>query len=147
MNLFKIRMIMASIFFLIVIGGVNVTAGDLDSDAEQPMSIMTLKDRLVAPRIYSIKAYVIEKYDQCPPCPPKAVCETCQLGIFIADRNLKLESGIDRPDGLYLPTRDAASFRVGALYIFTISYRVERNRAGAWLRSGPQLVQSSPAKD
>lgn len=136
----KITIWGVSILFLLTVCGGNVIAGEVNADHGRPMSIVELNKQLAAPQFYSVIAYVVEKYDKCPPCPPNAVCETCQLGIFISDSNTPLESGNPRMDGLYLRTRQAGGFRVGARYLFTLRYWIEKNQAGAWLRSGPMLV-------
>jgi len=132
------------VLLAIALAGGNAGAGEEDRDAERPMSIAELKQRLAAPRIFTVAAYVVAKYDRCPPCPPKAVCETCELGIYIADGNRQPEAGAAKPDGIYLRTREAARFKVGARYVFTLRYRTELNRAGAWLQTGPALVGFSP---
>jgi hypothetical protein len=107
----------------------------------QPLSISELKREVTAPRIYWLRAYVIHKDDECPPCPPNAVCETCVLGIEVADENLPWEPGIPMENVLYLRTPKAGEFVVGNRYLFKLRYRIEQNAAGAWLQSGPQLIE------
>lgn len=106
----------------------------------QSIPVSQIESQLTTPHIYAVSAYVIRKDDQCPPCPPGAVCETCQLGILIADSPDTTEAG------LYLATMQAARFEVGASYLFHIRYRFRKNPAGAWQLEGPQLVDYAPAE-
>ena len=116
--------------------GVNDVAG-------RPLSVSALKELVVAPRIFTIAAYVVEIYDRCPPCPPQAVCETCTYGIYVADDNRPHRPGPPRDEGLYLATHKAGQFHVGTKYLFKIEYRLERSAAGAWRQTGPQLIDSA----
>ena len=118
----------------------DTQAGDVSSHGSQPLSISELKKHITAPRIYSVEAYVIHKDDECPPCPPNAVCETCVLGIYVADDNRPRKPGVVMNDGIYLQTNKARRFQVGIKYQFRIRYRLEMNAAGAWLQTGPELI-------
>lgn len=120
-------------------------AADVGDAAGRPLSIAALKALVVAPRIYSVAAYVVEKYDECPPCPPNAVCETCVYGIYLADDNRAREPGASRGDGIYLSTNKAREFQLGAKYHFRIRYRLEKNAAGAWRQTGPELIDFTRA--
>ena len=84
-------------------------------------------------------AYVIEKYDKCPPCPPDALCETCQFGIYVADDNRPPKAVVSMDYGIYLRTDKAKDFQIGSRYLFTIRYRLEKSAAGAWQQTGPEL--------
>lgn len=120
-------------------------AGDAGGPGSPPLSISELKKEVTAPRIYWLRAYVIHKDDECPPCPPNAVCETCVLGIEVADDNLQWEPGIPMDNVLYLRTDKAREFIVGNRYLFKLRYRIELNAAGAWLQTGPQLIDYESA--
>ncbi|HKI62930.1 MAG TPA: hypothetical protein VKA31_11605 [Mariprofundaceae bacterium] len=112
-------------------------AEPVDKTKNPPLTVVQMEEQAMAPRVYTVIAYVIHKDDVCPPCPPHAVCETCQLGIRIAD-------SMDAK-GLYLPTPKAAEFQMGREYIFLIRYQIVRNAAGAWQMEGPQLLEHAPA--
>jgi hypothetical protein len=116
-------------------------AGEAGGPGSRPLSISELKKEVTAPRIYWLRAYVIHKDDECPPCPPNAVCETCVLGIEVADENLPWQPGIPMENVLYLRTPKAGEFVVGNRYLFKLRYLIELNAAGAWLQSGPQLIE------
>ena len=126
--------------FLIALGVHGAAAVETSDGMRRTLSIAALRDLVTAPRIYKVAAYVVRKYDKCPPCPPNAVCETCELGIYVADDYGPGMSAVVMNDGMYLRTDDAGSFRVGSKYLLTIRYRVERNAAGAWLQTGPELI-------
>lgn len=118
-------------------------ANDVNDSAGRSLSIAELKERVFAPRIFAVTAYVIEKYDKCPPCPPNAVCETCVFGIYVADDNRPRKPGTTMTDGIYLPTNKAQRFQIGMKYQFRIRYRIEKNAAGAWQQTGPELIDFS----
>jgi len=110
---------LAALLLLSCFGSGNALAASPESNA---LSVNKMKAQVTAPRTFLVQAYVIRKDDECPPCPPMAVCETCQLGIVIADiPNAPLS------EGLYLPTPQAAVFRTGPKYAFHILYWIEKN--------------------
>ena len=129
-----------SVALLLTLCTGQACAADVSDAAGRPLSVAALKALVVAPRIYSVTAYVVEKYDECPPCPPNAVCETCVYGIYLADDNRARKPGASSGDGIYLSTNRAREFRLGARYHFRIRYRLEKNAAGAWRRTGPELI-------
>jgi hypothetical protein len=131
---------MVSVAFLIALCIPQTHANDVDDITSRPLSISELKELVMAPRIYTVTAYVIEKYDECPPCPPNAVCETCVLGIYVADDNRPRKPGVTMNDGMYLQTNKARRFQKGVKYLFRVRYILERTAAGAWLQSGPDLI-------
>jgi hypothetical protein len=116
------------------------SAADVNDMAGPPLSVLELKTRVIAPRFFKVVAYVIEKYDTCPPCPPEALCETCQLGIYVADDNRPPETGVSMDYGIYLQTDRAKEFQVGSRYLFRIRYRMEKSPAGPWRQTGPELA-------
>jgi hypothetical protein len=144
MNLINMQNLVAIVLLLIAFTATNAFASETNGAPVRPMSIAELKQHLAAPQTYSVVAYVIRKYEKCPPCPTMAICETCELGIYIADNNQSPESGASQADGLFLHTRDVGVFQVGSRYLFTLSYRLEINRSGARLQTGPVLVNYSP---
>jgi hypothetical protein len=115
-------------------------ANDAKAITTRPLSVSALKQLLIAPRIFTVTAYVIEKYDECPPCPPRAVCETCAYGIYLSDENHPRKPGTLTDDGLYLRTNRAKEFEIGTKYRFRVRYRMEKSAAGAWRQSGPELI-------
>lgn len=132
------KRVAAAVLMLLIWTTTDTLAGTLD---DAPLSVGEMQRHVMAPRIYAVNAYVVHTYDKCPPCPPNAVCETCQLGIVIADAP-------DTPvrEGLYLSTPQAARFLVGSKYIFRIRYRIERNAAGARQLEGPQMIDYLPGE-
>jgi hypothetical protein len=140
----KMKLLIVVVVSLIAVSCVQVSlAGELNVRANQPLSVSQLKERVIAPRIFSVEAYVVVKDDECPPCPPQAVCETCVFGIYISDRNDRPKGRALLTEGLYLVARDAGRYQLGAKYLFNIRYRIERNAAGAWQQTGPELIGSS----
>ena len=115
-------------------------AAGVNDAGPRPLSVSALKERVIAPRIFTVAAFVVEKFDKCPHCPPGAVCETCTFGIYVADDLRPRRPGATRDDGLYLTTDKASQFQTGTKYRFRIRYRLEKNAAGAWQQSGPQLI-------
>jgi hypothetical protein len=111
----------------------------------QAVSVSELKEKSIAPRYFTVSAYVIEKYDECPPCPAGAVCETCVFGIYVADENRPRKPGVAMKDGIYLQTNRAQEFHVGSKYVLKVRYRLEKNAAGTWLQTGPELMDFAPA--
>ena len=134
--------LMVSVVILIVLCMQQVRANDITI---RPLSVSALKDLVIAPRIFTITAYVIEKFDECPPCPPNAVCETCEYGIYVADENRPRKPGASGGDGIYLRTNQAKEFQIGIKYLFKIRFRLEKNAAGAWQQTGPELIDFAPA--
>ena len=134
------RSLMLSGVFLSTLCLQQAGADDMTDITAPPLSVSEMKDRIMAPRIYTVAAYVVEKYDTCPPCPSKAVCETCVLGIYVADDNAPRKPGTVMNDGLYLQTNEAGRFQAGVKYLFRIRYRLEQNTAGAWQQTGPELM-------
>jgi len=126
---------LAASLLLAICGEQTALAGSADDAPTPPLSVAGMQAQLAAPQLYSVAAFVIRKDDECPPCPPHAVCETCQLGILIADNP-------DAPitNALYLATTQAAQFRTGSKYLFRIRYQIRKNAFGAWQLEGPQLV-------
>lgn len=135
---------MVSSVFVIVLCMQQASANDVNDIMSQPLSVSALKEHVMTPRIFTVTAYIIEKYDKCPPCPPNAVCETCVLGIYVADDNRPRKPGTFTDDGLYLRTKKAQDFQIGIKYEFIIRYRLEKNAAGAWLQTGPELIDFAP---
>jgi hypothetical protein len=144
MNPVNMQSLAAFVLLLTAFTTTNAATSETHGDPAWPMTIAELKQQLAAPQTYSVAAYVIKKFDKCPPCPTRAICETCELGIYIGDRNGSSASGASQTDGLFLRTGDAAAFQVGTRYLFTLSYRLETNQAGARLQTGPVLVDYSP---
>lgn len=138
--------LLVTLAFLAALGVRGIYAAGVVHETERPLSIATLRDIVTTPRIYKVEAYVVQKDDECPPCPPNAVCETCQLGIYVADDGTPSKAGVNMKDGMYLRTKEASSFQVGGKYLLTIKYNVERNAAGAWLQTGPELVDFARIK-
>ena len=136
----RMKNLTVSAAFLVVLCMQQARAGEVNDVANRPLSVSALKELVIAPRIFTIAAYVIEIYDKCPPCPPKAVCETCTFGIYVADDNRPRQPGSLTDDGLYLRTDKAGQFQIGTKYLFTIRYRLEKSAAGAWQQTGPQLI-------
>lgn len=136
----RMKNLAVSTALLVVLCMQQARAGDVNDVASPPLSVSALKELVVAPRIFAIAAYVIEIYDKCPPCPPKAVCETCTYGIYVADDNRPRQPGSLADDGLYLSTDKAGQFQIGAKYLLRIRYRLEKSAAGAWQQTGPQLI-------
>lgn len=139
-----IRYLLTATALLVSIVNSSPVCADPTGAASQSVTVSQIESQLTTPRIYAVRAYIVRKYDHCPPCPPGAVCETCQLGILIADSPDTTEAG------LYLATPQAAHFMVGANYLFHIRYRFRKNPAGAWQLEGPQLVDYtaiSPGKE
>lgn len=93
-----------------------------------------------------VVAYVVAVYDKCPPCPPKALCETCERGIYVADRKDEFERDPSGAQRLYLCTPKAGAFHAGAQYRFTLQYGFEKTGAGPWRRTGPVLVDFAPVQ-
>ena len=134
-------MIQAILAVLLMGFGMQTGLAESIEDANiPPISISQMKIQATAPRVFIVTAYVMRKDDVCPPCPPHAVCETCELGIRIADSPDTMDKGI------YLATPQAAQFQLGAQYLFRIRYQIIRNAAGAWQLEGPQLLDYSPVK-
>jgi hypothetical protein len=131
---------LASIFFIITLCVQQAHADETNEFMAQPLSVEDLKTRIIAPRIFTVSAYVIEKYDKCPPCPANAVCETCVFGIYVADNNRLQVTDVSRKDGIYLQTNDAYKFKIGMKYLFHIRYRMEKNAYGRWQQTGPELI-------
>ena len=138
--------LLRSTVLLLTLGQLQVHANDENADADRPLSVSALKERAVAPRIFTVTAYVVEKQDTCPPCPPKALCETCVFGIYLADDRRPRRTGTSIDDGIYLRTNRAQEFRVGAKYRFRLRYRMEMNAAGAWRQAGPELIDFAPVR-
>jgi len=134
------KRLMISVPFLIALCIQQSHANDVNDIASRPLGVAALKELVIAPRIFTVTAYVIEKYDECPPCPPKAMCETCAYGIYVADDNRPRKPGTLTDNGLYLRTDRAKEFQIGIKYVFRIRYRLERTAAGAWRQTGPELV-------
>jgi len=132
-----------SVLFLIGLCMQQSHASDVNDGATRPLGVAALKELVIAPRIFTVAAYVIEKYDECPPCPPNAVCETCAYGIYVSDDNRPRKLGTLTDDGLYLRTNKAKEFQTGIKYQFTIRYRLEKSPAGAWRQTGPELIDFS----
>ena len=136
----RMKNLAVSAVFLVVLCMQQAYASDVNDAANRPLSVSALKELVIAPRIFTIAAYVIEIYDKCPPCPPKAVCETCTFGIYVADDNRPRQPGSLTDDGLYLRTDKAGQFQIGTKYLFRIRYQLEKSAAGAWQQTGPQLI-------
>lgn len=136
----RMKNLAVSAAFLLVLCMQQAGAGDVNDVVNRPLSVSALKERVIAPRIFLIVAYVTEIYDKCPPCPPKAVCETCTYGIYVADDDHPRQPGNQTDDGLYLRTDKAGQFQIGTKYLLRIRYRLERSPAGAWQQTGPQLI-------
>lgn len=130
----------ALIFFIIALCVQQAHANETNGFMTKPLSVEELKTRIIAPRIFTVSAYVIEKYDKCPPCPANAVCETCVFGIYVADNNRQRIPDASRKDGIYLQTNEAYKFKIGMKYLFHIRYRMEKNAYGAWQQTGPELI-------
>jgi len=135
-----VKSLTLSVALLIALCAGQACAADVTGVAGRPLSIAELNALVVAPRIYSVVAYVVEKHDECPPCPPNAVCETCVYGIYLADHDRARAPGAAMGDGIYLSTNKAREFQLGARYLFRIRYRLEKNAAGAWRQTGPELI-------
>ena len=133
-----------SVILLLTLCLQQTNASALNENTNRPLSISELKEHVEAPRDFTVTAYVIEKYDECPPCPPKAVCETCVLGIYVADGNHPRNSNTFNDDGIYLRTNKAQEFQIGIKYIFKVRYRMEKNAGGVWRQSGPELIDFTP---
>lgn len=130
-------------FVLMLTFSIQDAVGDGDvSGGNKPLSVAEMRRQVSAPRVYSVEAYVIHKDDECPPCPPNAVCETCVLGIYVADDTRPREPDMStRTDVIYLQTNKAQSFQVGEKYLFRIKYQLMQNAAGAWLQTSPELIE------
>lgn len=91
-----------------------------------------------APLFFMVVAFVVSKEDKCAKCPPYAVCETCILGISVADDPTQT---IPSNDSIFVLTDIARKFKVGKLYRFKLAYQMEKNAAGLWITHGPTLVE------
>ena len=140
------KRLMGPVIFLLALCLQQAHADGANDDVNRRFSVSALKEQVAAPGDFTVAAYVVEKYDVCPKCPPNAVCETCVLGIYLADDNLPRKPGASSDDGIYLRTNRAQEFQVGSQYEFRIGYRMEKNAAGAWQRTGPELIDFAPVR-
>jgi len=139
-HLISLQSVIGAVLFLMALCIQEAQANNGNDIASRALSVSELRTQAIAPRIFTVAAYVIQKYDECPPCPPNAVCETCVVGIYVADDKRPRKPGVAMNDGLYLRTNKAGGFQLGIKYLFRIRYRMEQNAAGAWLQTGPELV-------
>lgn len=142
-TLMHMRALGVSAVFLIALCAPSLhpaRAADVNEMAGPPLSVSELKASVIAPRFFKVAAYVIEKYDTCPPCPPNALCETCEFGIYVADDPRPPETGVTMDYGIYLRTDMAKEFQVGSRYLLRVRYKMERSPAGPWRQTGPELA-------
>jgi hypothetical protein len=134
------KVLLSYIAFLFALGVHQALAEGNRDTMGRPLTVSELKKAVIAPRIFAVTAYVREKYDECPPCPPNAVCETCVYGIYVADDNRPRTPGGSTATGIYLRTNRAKEFVIGSRYLFRIRYRLEKDARGTWRQTGPELI-------